>query len=75
MNRQKTIKSRSDGSPSRTGSRPTTIRPFQGTNQTSTLEQLAVMSMTAARHGLPGVVHLFEFTGSGFRCDVLFGDA
>jgi hypothetical protein len=33
------------------------------------------MSMTAARHGLPGVVHLFEFTGSGFRCDVLFGDA
>ena len=72
MNRQKTIKSRSDGSPSRTGSRPTTIRPFQGTNQTSTL---AVMSMTAARHGLPGVVHLFEFTGSGFRCDVLFGDA
>ncbi|MDB5688039.1 MAG: hypothetical protein JWR77_2628 [Rhizorhabdus sp.] len=59
MDRQKTIKS-SDDSPSRTGSRPTTIRPS--------------ISMNADRHGLPEV-HLFEFTGSGLRCDVLFGDA
>jgi len=59
MNRQKTIKS-SDDSPSRTGSRPTTVRP--------------AMLMNAYRHRLPEV-HLFEFTASGLRCDVLFGDA
>jgi hypothetical protein len=32
------------------------------------------MLMNAYRHGLPEV-HLFEFTASGLRCDVLFGDA
>ena len=32
------------------------------------------MLMNAYRHRLPEV-HLFEFTASGLRCDVLFGDA
>jgi hypothetical protein len=68
MNRQKTMKSRSDDSPSRTGSRPTTIKPSRGTRQTSTLE-LPVISMNADRHGLPEV-HVFEFTGSDHRSDV-----
>jgi hypothetical protein len=59
MNRRKPIKS-SDDSPSKTGSHPTTVRP--------------AMLMNARRHVLPEV-HLFEFTASGLRCDVLFGDA
>jgi hypothetical protein len=32
------------------------------------------MLMNAYRHRLPEV-HPFEFTASGLRCDVLFGDA
>jgi hypothetical protein len=68
MNRQKTMKTGSDDSPSRTGRRPTTIKPSQGTSQTSTLE-LPVISMNADRHGLTKV-HVFEFTSSGHRSDV-----
>ena len=59
MNRQKPSNCPTD-SPSRTGSRPTTVRP--------------ALLMNAYRHRLPEV-HLFEFTASGLRCDVLFGDA
>ena len=60
MNRQKTIKSGSDDSPSRTGSRPVTIRPS--------------MSINAYRQG-PPELHVFEFTGAALGCHDHIGDA